>query len=114
MPVKITKKIMKIFKRFTPLESFKKMFNKLIEMFDEPHEKLIFNIVLIGIFSVVYKLIDMYDNNAFSKEMTNFDSLYFASITNFTLGYGDILPQSKLAKMAVVVHSLLFWMVAIA
>lgn len=94
--------------------SFKKNFNNLITAFDEPHEKLIFNLILIVAFSIIYKVIDIFDKNAFSQPLQYTDSLYFASITNFTLGYGDILPKSILAKTAVVIHSFLFWMVAIA
>jgi hypothetical protein len=94
--------------------SLKKNFNKLITAFDEPHEKLIFNLLLIALFSIIYKVIDIYDKNAFSQPLQYSDSLYFSSITNFTLGYGDILPKSILAKTAVVLHSFLFWMVAIA
>jgi len=93
---------------------FKRFINKLITYFDEPHEKLIFNILLIGIFSIVYKIIDVNNKNAFSKRLNGFDPIYFSSINSFTLGYGDILPQSNVAKIAVIIHSLMFWMVAIA
>ena len=93
---------------------FKKTINKLITYFDEPHEKLIFNIILIAIMTVIYKLIDMFDDKAFSKRLTTSDAVYFSSITNFTLGFGDIIPQSNLARFTVVLHSLTFWMVAIA
>ena len=95
-------------------KSFKKIINKLITYFDEPHEKLIFNVILIALFTVIYKLIDTTDDKAFSKRLSVSDSMYFASITNFTLGFGDIIPQSNLARITVVLHSLMFWMVAIA
>ena len=95
-------------------KAFKKIINKLITYFDEPHEKLLFNIILIVLFTFIYKLIDMFDENAFSKRLSTSDAAYFASITNFTLGFGDIIPQSNLARMTVVLHSLTFWMVAIA
>ena len=94
--------------------SFKKIVNKIITYFDEPHEKLIFNVLLIALFTVIYKIIDMFDENAFSKRLSTSDAVYFASITNFTLGFGDIIPQSNLARITVVLHSLTFWMVAIA
>ena len=93
---------------------FKRFVNNMITLFDEPHEKLLFNIILIMIFSAVYKLIDNLDRKAFSKRLDTGDAIYFASITNFTLGFGDIIPQSTLARVAVIVHSLMFWMVAIA
>lgn len=94
--------------------SFKKLVNKIIKSVDEPHEKIIFNIFLIILFSFIYRFISFYDKKSFSEELNMKDCLYFSSITNFTLGYGDILPISSIAKFTVVIHSLIFWMVAIA
>lgn len=93
---------------------FKKLVNKLVKKIDEPHEKLFFNILLICIYASIYRFISFLDQKSFSEPLNMTDSLYFASITNFTLGYGDILPKTSLAKFAVVSHSLLFWMIAIA
>jgi len=104
--------ILKTHKIFNRL--FKRKFNKLIKYFDEPHEKLYFNIILIIIFGIIYKILYIIDKKSFSTELSWFDSFYFSSITNFTLGYGDIIPKSIVAKTFVVMHSMIFWMVAIA
>ncbi len=82
-------------------------------MIDEPHEKIIFNIFLIFIFTSIYKLLDIIDNNSFSERLDIYNAFYFSSITNFTLGYGDILPKTRIAKMFVILHSAIFWVVAI-
>lgn len=94
--------------------SFKKLVNRFVQRFDEPHEKLFFNLLLIGIYAGIYRFISFLDKKSFSEPLDINNSLYFASITNFTLGYGDILPKTPLAKFAVVSHSLIFWMIAIA
>ena len=93
---------------------YKKNLNNFITLFDKPHEKVLFNIVLIGLFAIIYRAIDIYDKNAFSAPLNFSDSLYLSSMTNFTLGYGDILPKSALAKTVAVIQLFLFWMVAIA
>lgn len=92
---------------------FKKIFDNIVTYFDEPSEKLLFNIILITIFTFIYKFIDYIDNKAFSKRLSTFDSFYFSAISSFTIGYGDIIPKSKLAKIAVIINTLLFWMIAI-
>jgi len=92
------------------MNKYYKQFSKRI---DEPHEKIIFNIFLILTFSFIYKLLDFFDNSSFSQRLDIYDSIYFASITNFTLGYGDILPKTKIAKLFVILHSAIFWIVAI-
>lgn len=96
------------------IKFLRNFFDKFVESFDEPHEKFTFNIILILFYSIVYKFISYIDKESFSEELTYNNSIYFSAITNFTLGYGDILPKSQLAKFAVVTQSLIFWMVAIA
>lgn len=93
---------------------FKKLVDRFVQRFDEPHEKLFFNILLIGIYGGIYRFISFLDKKSFSEELDLKESFYFSSITNFTLGFGDILPVSSLARFAVVTHSLIFWIVAIA
>ena len=95
-------------------KTFKKLVNKFVKRFNETHEKIIFNIFLIFIYGFIYRFISYLDRKSFSEELDIKNSMYFASITNFTLGYGDILPVSPLAKFIVVSHSFIFWMVAIA
>ncbi len=60
--------------------------------------------LLIGfIWSLLYGLTASLDSNAFSQEIVAEDSfskaIYFSFTTLTTLGYGDIIPVSALAKM---------------
>ena len=89
-------------------------FNKMIKWFDEPHEKFLFNIALIFIFTIIYKILDIIDSDSFSKRLSVYDSFYFSSISTFTIGYGDITPKSKIAKLAVILNTMIFWIIAIA
>jgi len=93
---------------------YKKNLLNFVSIFDSVPEKVLFNIVMILLFAIAYRVIALYDKNAFSAPLNSSDSLYLSSMTNFTLGYGDILPKSALAKTLAVIQLFLFWMVAIA
>lgn len=106
--------LLELSKKSSITKIFKDLVNKFIKRFDEPHEKIIFNIFLIFFYGFIYRFISYLDEKSFSQKLNFNDSFYFSSITNFTLGYGDILPISPFAKFVVVSHSFIFWMVAIA
>jgi len=93
---------------------FKLFFKKITKFIDEPYEKLLYIFILTFIFSFIYKFINVIQNDAFSQDLSYIDSLYFSSITNFTIGYGDILPQTKLAKFAVISQAILFLIIILA
>ena len=92
----------------------KRFFDKITKFINEPHEKLLYSFILTFIFSFVYKFINIMQKDAFSKDLTYFDSLYFSGITNFTIGYGDILPQTLTAKFAVISQAILFLIIILA
>lgn len=96
------------------IKKFKNLVNNFISRINKPHEKIIFNVFLIVFYGFIYKFISYLDEKSFSHKLDYKDSFYFSSITNFTLGYGDILPVSPLAKFVVVIHSFTFWMIAIS
>ena len=61
--------------------------------------------VLVFIFTATgfVSLVSFYAKNSFSEDLRFwFDSLYFVMVTITTLGYGDIVPVSSLAKGLVV------------
>ncbi len=76
--------------------------------------KLLYNIISIFIFSIIYYIIERIDKNAFSDEFNYPEAIYFSSTTNFTLGFGDVLPQSPIARIMVVVQSMIFYIITIA
>lgn len=60
--------------------------------------------LLIGfVWALLYGIIASLDSNAFSQQIVEIDSysraVYFSFTTLTTLGYGDIIPVSPLAKM---------------
>ena len=61
--------------------------------------------------SGVVHALNFYNDNAFkysnSEKITYFDSLYFVVVTVATVGYGDIVPYSTLAKIVVIMTILL-------
>lgn len=62
---------------------------------------------VILVFSTWYQLLSTIDPAAFSQALGTIDSLYFSLITFLTIGYGDIVPVSPLARSLVIVESVL-------
>ena len=55
------------------------------------------------IYGIIYLIIDKADSSAFGFESW-IDPFYFSFTTMSTVGYGDHLPKSDLAKMTVMSH----------
>ena len=97
-----------------PKVNVEKHMNKIEKVFSKFKDKLIYNIIATLVFSIIYYVIGLIDKNAFSEELEYKQALYFASTTNFTLGFGDVLPKSNCARFIVVIHSILFYVITIA
>ena len=65
---------------------------------------IVFNLLLLVFMTVVYMYIG---SNHFTNEMDITNALYFAIVTQTTVGYGDILPTTKLSKVIVSLHILI-------
>lgn len=65
------------------------------------------NISIIFIFAILYKFIDELTKDAFNSKgkMSMSESLYFATITHTTLGYGDVLPTNTYSRTLAVMQS---------
>lgn len=73
------------------------------------------NVFLLLLFSVLYRAMSDLDEGTFNKEMTTLDCIYFAAITQTTVGFGDIHPTSFSSKLACCFHILLsiYWNVVL-
>ena len=96
-------------------------FDKLIDFYNEPHEKFLYNIVLILIFSIVYTALYHYDENTFKvvikeKETpyTYMDFLWFSIMSQFTMVQGNLYPLSVTSKCVIALQSALFWFINMA
>ena len=74
------------------------------------------HILVILLFTIIYKLISdietskVYINNNIRKSVTNQtweEILYFSVVTHFTIGFGDIVPKTKLMRRATICHILI-------
>lgn len=99
-------------------------FNRLINFYNEPHEKFLYNILLIFLFSIVYTTLHHFDKNTFkvmiqeqnsaTKSYTYFDFLWFSLMSQFTMVQGNLYPLSTLSKCVIALQSGLFWFVNMA
>lgn len=100
---------------------YKEILRVIFSWFDEPHEKIWANLFLIAAFSGVYYGIFLLQSDSKNGEVfytpystdnvSYFDALYFSFVVHFTLGFGDIFPASTTARVAVIFHTTLFWLV---
>ena len=95
------------------LSLFNSLLFKLIVLIDEPHEKVIVNIIIIFLFSAIYYgVYTLNPNKAYSvKNLSYSNMLYYSCIVHFTLGFGDIFPVSRIARGVTIIHSAIFWFI---
>ena len=94
---------------------------RVLTLIDEPHEKILANFIIIGIFAVIYYFIykiqakfnkkDVLYTPYSTKSLSMFDALYFSFVVHFTLGFGDVFPVSIFARIAVMLHTTIFWFI---
>lgn len=84
--------------------------NKIILNYLSPtsrlHKVLIMNMILLLIFSMIYYFLFKSGDHFHIKykDESYLDSLYYTIVTQAFLGYGDIYPISKTAKIVVIIH----------
>ena len=65
------------------------------------------NMILLVTFFIIYSLLYTIDNNNFKNANDYIDIFYFTTTTQSSVGYGDITPTSRIAKMCVSTHHVL-------
>ena len=84
------------------------MFNvaKLFKLLKKQNMFLPFHIALIIIFTTVFYLYSPYCGNEEDEKNFNnvFETLYYTTIVHFTIGFGDIVPKSKILRMFTMLH----------
>ena len=88
-------------------------FIKYMSTHKEVQKILITHFAIIVIFAIIYKEINNNDLKSFSneKKMDMFDAFYFSAITHTTVGFGDISPETKYAKLSSMTHVLLVFFI---
>lgn len=83
---------------------------RIFTTFKDPHQQgewlimtISLNLIqLVIVFSIWYRLLGILDQASFIGEMTILNSLYFSVVTFLTVGFGDIVPVSGMAKVLVI------------
>ena len=70
------------------------------------------HVAVVVVFTAVYAALHRADPGHFGGAA--FDPVYFAAITHTSLGFGDIVPKTRLARSAVVVHTAVALAVTVA
>ena len=70
---------------------------------------LFYHLLVIIIFSLIYYYVSKTESGIKDKEKMNTytDCFYFTTITHFTIGFGDIAPESKILRILVIVQVLI-------
>lgn len=76
---------------------------------------IILNILVVLVFAEIYLTMDKVgEGRHFGGDIDNYtDALYFSTISSVSIGYGDILPKTKSAKMVVITHAMLQFFVLV-
>ena len=70
-------------------------------------DRLLLYIVLSFIFAFIYNLMDHDEFRGFHEDSYFLDHLYYSVTTQATIGFGDISPISKRAKVVSMLHALM-------
>ena len=99
--------------------------NKSFEKFlDQPHEKIYFNLINEFLFSLIYYYIYLMDPNCFivnelmfinrkEQKLEYTDFLYYSTLLNFTISFGDMIPLTGNVKFLSSLQVFIFWYIAL-
>ena len=98
------------------------MIKYLIDTFsnrvDEPHEKIIYVLLIMAVFSFMHYGLFLQNRAHYRheniKQPTYEHFLWYSLTLTFTIPFGDVYPESSEAKMLSGVQAIMFWMVMLA
>lgn len=74
---------------------------------------IISNVLVVMAFAEMYWVLDQDDSEEHFGFEGLIDAYYFSAVTSSSVGYGDVLPKSKKAKVLTVVHILTMFFVVL-
>jgi hypothetical protein len=74
---------------------------------------IIVNILVMIIFSELYWALDQDDSEEHFGFEDSVDAYYFSTVTSSSVGFGDVLPRSKKAKILVMIHIMTMFFVVL-
>ena len=87
---------------------------RLISNFKFKNRKFVMhNIIVILLFTFIYKYIAEKHGNEYEKNTfkTYENSFYYTCVTHSGVGYGDIVPKTKIMKRCCILHILLVFLI---
>jgi hypothetical protein len=98
------------------------MIKYLIDTFsnrvDEPHEKIIYVLLIMAVFSFMHYGLFLQNRAHYRheniKQPTYEHFLWYSLTLTFTIPFGDVYPESSEAKLLSAVQAIMFWMVMLA
>jgi len=98
------------------------MIKSLIDTFrkriDEPHEKIIYVLLIMAVFSFMHYGLFLKNRAHYRhekiKQPTYEHFLWYSLTLTFTIPFGDVYPESSEAKLLSGVQAIMFWMVILA
>ena len=86
-----------------------KLFSDIVKSITNKGQTLILaHLMIVFLFSIVYHYILTPADFSNGETITNYlDTLYYTLVTHTLLGYGDIYPKSKRARLVSICHIIL-------
>lgn len=70
------------------------------------------NVIALFVFSLIYSMLFTLNKDNFKGAQSFLDIIYFTTTTQSTIGYGDITPNTQIAKSIVMIHHLVVLAIA--
>jgi len=74
---------------------------------------ILHNLIILIVFTYIYRFIALnYGNETEKKQFSKLEnSFYFTTVTQFGIGYGDIVPETKIMKRFCIAHIIIVFLI---